>query len=415
MDSSKIRLFIPFGLAFGLLILALGLLQGAMLQIEIGVAMLAVPILFRVLHALFRNPQPAMPETAGHTVRNPYDLAYRAVTTLVIASMLVGMLPPPALASAAAPQPLRTMGTSERPAARPDGRPNYLPPKRSNQPPGTFWADLDGDRDVDEADLQWIAQFWNCAAGDPCYDATLDFNTDGIIDALDMAYVGNEYDITPPALAVTSPADRAVVGGATVNVTGVISDKHAVNVTVNGVAATLSPLLAGEGSGVGSFTASVPVSPGNQALHVIATDEVGQAATSSRLVGVDADGPMIEVHAPEHRQSVYTLRPTIAMSYTDFYMAVNPATLQVLLTDAGGTSTDVTGDLIADADGASGQVSFDLTEDTAYTILCGRHARQRGHGPGRFLRPHRSGQHHPAGGAGKRRLGQRRGVRFQHL
>ncbi len=397
MGTRKSRLFISFGLSLGLLILALGVLQGAVPQIVVGLAVLAsLPAIALAGHlrhhrwrarivwnelrtsARLRWPRlhhgwllwhPVLRRSGAGGRRSPYGLAYRLLCVLVIAGMLVGVLPPPGSASAASSQPMRLQAPPEQPATQPDGRPNRLLPQRPNQPPGTFWADLDSDRDVDEADLQQIALFWNCATGDPCYDAAFDYNSDGIIDAHDMAYVGNEYDVTPPEVTVTGPEDGAVVGGATVNVTGVIADKHAVNVTVNGVAATLSsPLLAGEGSGVRSFSASVPVTSGNQALHVLATDELGQVSISSRLVGVDTDGPMIQVHTPENAQSVYTLRPTIAMSYTDFYMAVDVATLQVTLTDAGGTATNVTADLTAGPDGASGQVSFDLTEDTVYIL-----------------------------------------------
>ncbi|MBL7183553.1 MAG: hypothetical protein ISS50_03780, partial [Anaerolineae bacterium] len=351
------KVLTPFGLAFGLLVLALGALQGAMPQVVIGLAVLASVLALTLVGSRRYR-------------RSPYGRAYRALTILVVVAMLGGMLPPPLSAQAptasrtddqvhVAGQPASPPGKLERPAAQPNRLATSPPPQRSNQPPSTFWADLDGDHDVDEGDLKRIAQFWNCADTDPCYDATYDFNSDGIIDALDMAYVGNEYDVTPPELTVTSPADGAVVGGAEINVTGVISDKHTVNVTVNGVAATLTDQ---------DFTASVPVSSGNQALHVVATDEVGQATSSSRVVGVDNDGPMIQVHAPKNRQSVYILRPTIDLSYADFYTAVDPATLQVLLTDAGGTATDVSTYLAAGADGASGQVGFDLTQDTAYTL-----------------------------------------------
>ncbi|MCZ7570272.1 MAG: hypothetical protein M5U01_17040 [Ardenticatenaceae bacterium] len=380
MRSLISRLFIPSGLAVGLLILALGLLQGATIWSVAGLAVLAglsacgwwIARFGPRRVATIRNPQPAARAEPGRSIPkpnwSPRGRAHRLLSALVIAGLLAGVLPPPAPAPAAPAPPMRLQTPPAQPAAQPGGRPHRLPPQGPNQAPGTFWADLDGDRDVDEGDLQSIAQFWNCATGDACYDAALDFNTDGLIDALDMAYVGNEYDVTPPDLTVSGPADGSVVGGATVTVSGVISDKHAVNVTVNGVAATFAPLLAGAGSAARSFSATVPVTAGNQALHVVATDEVGQTTSSDRFVGVDGDGPMIRVQVPENRQSVYTLRPTVVISYTDFYVAVDPTTLQVSLTDASGTSTDVTGDLTAGPDSANGQVSFDLAQDSAYTL-----------------------------------------------
>ncbi|MCI0726184.1 MAG: dockerin type I domain-containing protein, partial [Chloroflexi bacterium] len=248
---------------------------------------------------------------------------------------------------------------SEQPAA---AQPPALPPRDLPVRPATssFWADVDGDQDVDAADLQAVAEIWNCTTGQPCYDPAFDRDSDGDIDALDLATLGNEYDVSPPEITITTPAGNAVVGGTAIQVTGTVSDVHTVTaVIVNGVAASLNN---------GTFQATVPLAAGNQAITASAADEVGQESSLSRLVFADQDGPFVTIHEPENRQSVYSLRPAIVISYTDFYTAVNPATLQVILTDEAGATTDVTTDLVVGPAGASGTLSFDLVEETAYTL-----------------------------------------------
>jgi len=89
---------------------------------------------------------------------------------------------------------------------------------------------------------------------------------------------------------------------------------------------------------------------------------------TSRVLAVDQEGPVITVHSPRDRQSVYTLRPTIAISYTDFYTNVVPATLQVLLARAGQAGVNVTPYLSVGSQGAIGAVGFDLSQDTVYTL-----------------------------------------------
>lgn len=224
---------------------------------------------------------------------------------------------------------------------------------------GCFWADPDCDRDVDAADLTLAAQHWNCVGAQACYAAIFDRDGDGDIDARDLATLGNEYDVTPPEIAITAPADRSVVGGLTIQVNGTVSDTHAIAaVSVNGVTATVT------GS---AFQATVPLTAGNQLLTILAADELGAASAAYRFVFADQEGPTIVIHSPKKNQAVYTLRPTIAISYTDYYTGVNTASLQATLSD-GAVVTNVTGLLTAGADGASGVFNFDLGEDRVYTL-----------------------------------------------
>ncbi|MFQ5854309.1 MAG: hypothetical protein ACE5LU_01500 [Anaerolineae bacterium] len=87
MYSVKNRLFIPSGLSIGLLVLALGVLQGAMSLIVAGLAILAGPALFWISdpstgsgrrfgfrqHSEFRNPNSTIRNrpTVGRTGRYP--------------------------------------------------------------------------------------------------------------------------------------------------------------------------------------------------------------------------------------------------------------------------------------------------------------------------------------------------------
>ena len=223
-----------------------------------------------------------------------------------------------------------------------------------------FWADLDADHDVDIVDLQVMAGFWNCTSGQACYDAAYDRDGDGDIDALDLATLGNEYDVEPPEVVITAPPEGAAVGETSVLVSGTVSDTHTItSVTVNDVAATLT---------AGQFEAEVPLASGNQTITVVAEDELGAVSTASHLVAVDADGPQIEVVAPRDRQSVYTATPDIEISYSDFFASVDTSTLGVQLEAAGGGQADVTADLTVEPDRAYGSVSAPLQQDTSYTL-----------------------------------------------
>jgi hypothetical protein len=225
---------------------------------------------------------------------------------------------------------------------------------------GCFITDMNCDQNVNEADLLLVASSWNCAANESCYEARADLDGNGLVDVVDLAWVGNDYDISPPELVITVPQEGQIVGGTMVEVAGLLTDTHDVfTVTVNGMAAAVSG---------NDFQVTVPVTIGTQVLNVVATNNLGQVNVASRLIGVDGEGPMITVHQPENRQAVYTFQPAVVISYTDFYTAVNPATLNVTLTDPNGLPIDVTNDLIVDEVGASGVVNTSLSDDTSYTM-----------------------------------------------
>ncbi|MCP4358647.1 MAG: hypothetical protein GY796_11570, partial [Chloroflexi bacterium] len=223
-----------------------------------------------------------------------------------------------------------------------------------------YLADVNCDLKVDETDLTEAAVAWNCANSDVCYASRYDLDQNNHIDVFDLAWVGNEYDITSPIITIITPPDGAIIGGTNVTVSGIVSDVHPIaSVTVNDIAAAVSG---------NAFTVLIPVSGQTLVLDATAVDIVGQVGIASRVANVDAAGPDIQIHTPPDRQSVYSLNPTIAISYTDFLSAVDPASVHVQLTDENGSSADITADLTINAAGAFGMPVVPLNEDTAYTM-----------------------------------------------
>lgn len=245
----------------------------------------------------------------------------------------------------------------------PDVAPEEIPPVQQPRFAAStpcFVTNLDCDRDVDSADLRLIADRWGCDSADSCYLPAYDLDSDNAIDLYDLAWVGNDYDIAPPDVSISTPAADTVLTGATISVSGTISDDHAITaVSVNDVAATLD---------AGSYHASVPASGGTQLLTVAATDALGRTAFVERLVTVDNGAPLIEIAAPKDRQAVYTTTPTVGISHSDFESAIDVATFGAVLTTAGGGSVDVSADFIPNPDGATGSLSAPLTPAQTYTL-----------------------------------------------
>jgi len=168
-----------------------------------------------------------------------------------------------------------------------------------------------------------------------------------------------------PQITIVSPVEGAVIGAGVVQVTGIVSDDAppeggnvVTGVWVNDVAATL------DGD---AFTATLTLSSGTHILYAVAEDAQGAYGTDTSVVRVDGEGPMVTIHAPRNGQAVYTLAPTVNISYTDFYTEVNMNTLSVTLRDTNAVVTDVTAVFTAGASGASGSLSA-LATETSYTL-----------------------------------------------
>ena len=89
-------------------------------------------------------------------------------------------------------------------------------------------------------------------------------------------------DNTPPALAVTSPADGTNTSADSITVTGTASDATALTVTVNGIPAPVTS---------GSFTAKAGLAAGPNTIIVVATDAAANATTVTRSVSREVPIP----------------------------------------------------------------------------------------------------------------------------
>jgi hypothetical protein len=285
----------------------------------------------------------------------------RAVNLLAMLFLLTGSIPQATLAAGSRQDPLAAIyraGSGSGVVEGANGRAPVSPPVEAQT--SGFWADISRDQRVDQNDLRTIASSWDCLQGQPCYSVSYDRDQDGDIDVVDMAAVGNEYDVNPPTITISTPSEAAAIATTSTRVSGTMSDAHAISsVTVGGIAATIAN---------GTFTATIPVAAGRSAVSVVATDELGQAGTATRIVAVDRDGPAITIDTPRHGQSVYTVRPTIVISYTDFFSSVNLGSLSVSLVGSDGAAHDLTDVLRVGGLGATGQPDLDLAEGDTYTL-----------------------------------------------
>jgi hypothetical protein len=97
-------------------------------------------------------------------------------------------------------------------------------------------------------------------------------------------------DVTPPQIQILSPADGAVLDSSPVTVSGTASDDTALaSVTVNGLPAAF---------GGGTFSASVPLVAGANNLTAIATDTMGNSASTSIQVSYDPNDPPAIISTP---------------------------------------------------------------------------------------------------------------------
>jgi hypothetical protein len=131
-------------------------------------------------------------------------------------------------------------------------------------------------------------------------------------------------DSISPVVSITSPTQNQVFNTSTVDVTGSFLDDSLVNlVTVNGVSATINGT---------NFTATVPITAGNNTITVTATDKLGNIGTASVNVIRNAEGnqPPIVDAGQDQQITLPTNNVTLNATVTDDGLPSPPA--QVTLT-----------------------------------------------------------------------------------
>lgn len=95
-------------------------------------------------------------------------------------------------------------------------------------------------------------------------------------------------DTVPPTLNVEAPVDGYITNNPTLTVSGTSNDlvSSPVSVTVNGKAVTVASN--------GSFSTTVQLEEGENAIMVVATDAAGKSTTVTRTVTLDTTAPVIQ-------------------------------------------------------------------------------------------------------------------------
>lgn len=101
--------------------------------------------------------------------------------------------------------------------------------------------------------------------------------------------------IPAPEVTIDSPADEAIVTASPVTVTGSVTDAAAV--TVNGVAATVNV-------SAGTFTASVTLTPGRNAITALASNATGTGSGEITIILNTANAPVVSIKAPTRNFAV---------------------------------------------------------------------------------------------------------------
>jgi Glucodextranase, domain B len=116
-------------------------------------------------------------------------------------------------------------------------------------------------------------------------------------------------DTTPPAAAITSPGDGALVSSPTVTVTGSASDNVGLaSLTVNGLPVTVTN---------GGFQTTVDLAEGSNTIFAIATDTSGLQSTATVAVTLDSTPPTLTVDSPRPNQPTNQAMIEVAGSATD--------------------------------------------------------------------------------------------------
>jgi hypothetical protein len=124
-------------------------------------------------------------------------------------------------------------------------------------------------------------------------------------------------DVTPPRLEIATPAADDVVGNLPLVVRGLVQDKTATTVTVNGVAAALTEE---------AWEASLGSLPeGTNDLSVVATDAAGNRTTLARRVVLDLLAPVVTITSPQAGALTREATATVSGAVSD----LSPASVSV--------------------------------------------------------------------------------------
>ena len=122
-----------------------------------------------------------------------------------------------------------------------------------------------------------------------------------------------ERDSTPPQVAISSPADGALVGEVAITVSGTAVDPNLLSVTVNETPAVIS---------ASTWNAhGVPLREGSTTLTARAEDAAGNVAEVTRTVLLDTEAPQITITDPAPGSLVpdatYEVRGTVTEEHLD--------------------------------------------------------------------------------------------------
>lgn len=283
---------------------------------------------------------------------------------LIVVSMLLQtlLIMPPVTHAVANDSAVETGNATIRPNNELRSTANLVPPVSPTAvtSQGCYDADLDCDKDVDEADVTRSSYSWDCGQGAACYDIDADMDDNNIVDALDLAWITNDYDIAPPEISISTPSEGGVITGSDLIISGLLTDTHNITqVTVNGAEAAI----------VGNtFSVQLPVESDNYVLDVLAQDEIGMIGLSSRVVSADQSGPVVKIETPANGQAAYVATPDVVVSYSDFLSTVNPASFAAEVRDNLGNTVQTFDNSVAGNDSALFTLS-PLTLGQSYTLL----------------------------------------------
>ncbi|PYQ56183.1 MAG: hypothetical protein DMF58_21320, partial [Acidobacteria bacterium] len=180
-------------------------------------------------------------------------------------------------------------------------------------------------------------------------------------------------DLNPPIVTIVSPVSPALTKEATLTITGTAVDVSLVSVKANAIVGTLE---ADANTYEKKFTITgVPLTEGDNTLHVIATDAISRTTDKTILVTRDSTLPVVSVVGPDQvtrshaAHLVVTATDNLAVKDVAFFLFNAPTTavvgdtlsLTITATDTAGNIASINKSIRFVAEGAlTGQVLLDV-------------------------------------------------------